>query len=636
MHIVNRYMTKATEIYRERLEKYRALSRLQIRHYRLVGILFLVCLVAGIMVLSYIPRTGTAPLVTIVAVYLYILILLYLYSIQKRIEKLRLKCNRGIQYYERGLARLENRWAGSGITGEKYCDEAHLYAKDIDIFGKGGLFELLCNTRTRSGEELLANWLLVPGTPNIIRARQDAVAELRDKLDFREDIAILSEDIATVGSKEVRGLRAPLISFTPTNSFNTRTAVEVVHGEAGPSSLERWGTAPPELNSRLLRVTAFVLSLLPLTGVVLWIYGFGPKWLSFLFVNAIFALSLRRRVVRVILAANQIGRELTLFSQILERIEREEFVSSRLARLKEALEVEGAPPSRRIARLHSIIVGLDARRSLIFMPFAGIFLWATQFAFSIEAWRLKSGALIERWIAAVAEIEALSSIACYAYEHDNDPFPEIVENGLCFEAKSIGHPLIPEERCIKNDIMLNNDIRLLVVSGSNTSGKSTLLRTVGTNAVLAFAGAPVRAQRLRISPMSLGASIRIQDSLQNGTSLFYAEIKRIRQLMMGMNDGLLPLLFIIEEILHGTNSHDRLIGAEAILTKLVEKGAVGLVTTHDLSLTNLTKKLGTRAMNVYFECQLNNGQMEFDYILRQGIAGNSNAIELMRAVGIEV
>jgi DNA mismatch repair ATPase MutS len=141
---------------------------------------------------------------------------------------------------------------------------------------------------------------------------------------------------------------------------------------------------------------------------------------------------------------------------------------------------------------------------------------------------------------------------------------------------------------------------------------------------------------LRISPMALGASIRIQDSLQNGSSLFYAEIKRIRQLMMGMNDGLLPLLFIIEEILHGTNSHDRLIGAEAILTKLVEKGAVGLVTTHDLSLTNLTKKLGTRAMNVYFECQLNNGQMEFDYILRQGIAGNSNAIELMRAIGIEV
>jgi MutS domain V len=634
-------MTKATEVYRERLARYHALSKLKIRHYRLAGILFLACLITGLIVLSYIPRAIAAPTVAattmLVAVCLYLLILFYLFSIQKKIEKLRLKCNRGINYYERGLARLENRWAGSGITGEKYCDDAHLYAKDIDIFGKGGLFELLCNTRTRSGEEMLATWLLVPGTPNIIRARQEAVAELRDKLDFREDIALLGEDIATAGSKEVRGFIAPLISLTPTKPFNTRTADEEVHTNAGPSTLEKWGTAPPELNSHLLRITAFVLSLLPVTGVVLWINGFDPLWLyTFLFINGIFALSLRRRVLRVMLAANQIGQELTLFSQILKRIEIEEFVSPRLSRLKKALEVEGAPPSRRIARLHSLIVGLDARRSLIFMPFAGIFLWATQFAFAIEAWRLKSGALVEKWIEAVTEIEALSSIAGYAYEHPDDPFPEIVESGLCFEGKSIGHPLIPEDRCIKNDIMLNNDIRLLVVSGSNTSGKSTLLRTVGTNAVLAFAGAPVRAQKLRISPMALGASIRIQDSLQNGSSLFYAEIKRIRQLMMGMSNGLQPLLFIIEEILHGTNSHDRLIGAEAILTKLVEKGAVGLVTTHDLSLTNLTKKLGPRAMNVYFECHLNNGQMEFDYILRQGIAGNSNAIELMRSIGIEV
>jgi MutS domain V len=633
-------MTEATEVYKERLARYRTLSKLQIRHYRLAGIFFLVCLVTGLMVISYIPRAITDPwdtaITMIVASFLYILILLYLFSIQKKIEKLRLKCDRGISYYERGMARLENRWAGSGITGEKYCDEAHPYAKDIDIFGKGGLFELLCNTRTRTGEEMLATWLLVPGTPNIIRARQEAVAELRDKLDFREEIALLGEDIATAGSKQVKGGTVPLLSLTSTNSFSSRTAGEEVYAKAGLSALEQWGTAPPGLKSRLLRVTAFVLSLLPVTGLVLWINGFGAIWLiTFLFVTGIFTLSLRSRVLRVILAANQTGQELARFSQILKRIEREEFVSSRLTRLKEALKVEGPPPSRRIAGLHSLIVGLDARRSLIFMPFAGIFLWATQFAFAIESWRLKSGALVKGWIEAVTEIEALSSIAGYAYEHANDPFPEIVENGLCFEAKNIGHPLIPEDRCIKNDIKLNNDIRLIVVSGSNTSGKSTLLRTIGANAVLAFAGAPVRAQRLRISPMALGASIRIQDSLQNGSSLFYAEIKRIRQLM-SISEGLPPLLFIIEEILHGTNSHDRLIGAEAILTKLVDKGALGLVTTHDLSLTNITNKLSPRAINVYFECHLNNGQMEFDYILRQGIAGNSNAIELMRSVGIEV
>jgi len=306
-----------------------------------------------------------------------------------------------------------------------------------------------------------------------------------------------------------------------------------------------------------------------------------------------------------------------------------------LAQLKETLNVEGRTPSRRINRLHTLIVWLEARRFLMFLPFAGMFLWATQFALAIEAWRIKSGALVKRWIDALAEIEALCSIADYAYEHADDPFPEIVENGLCFDAEGIGHPLLPEDRCIKNDLQLNNDIRLLIVSGSNASGKSTLLRTVGTNAVLAFAGAPVRARRLRISPMALGASIRIQDNLQTGVSSFYAEIKRIRQLMR-IGEGLPPLLFIIEEILHGTNSHDRLIGAEAILIKLLEKGAIGLITTHDLALTNITHKLNPHAINVHFECYLNNGQMKFDYILRQGTVGKGNAIELMRSIGFEV
>jgi len=487
--------------------------------------------------------------------------------------------------------------------GEKYCDEAHPYAKDIDIFGKGSLFELLCNTRTRSGEETLANWLLIPGTPDIIRARQEAVAELCEKLDFRVDIASLGEDIPS---------------------------------EVSPQTLERWGTAPSTLNHRLTRVIAFVLSFLPMIGIVLWINGFGIRGpVIFLSINGVFALFLRKRVVRVILAANQIRKDLTLFSHILKRIEKEEFVSSRLAHLKETLNVEGTEPSKRIDRLHTLIVWLDARRFLMFLPFAGMFLWATQFAFAIEAWRLRSGALVKKWIDALAEIEALCSIAGYAYEHADDPFPEIVENGLCFDAKGIGHPLLPEHRCVKNDLQLNNDTRLLIVSGSNASGKSTLLRTVGTNAVLAFTGAPVRAHRLRISPMALGASIRIQDNLQAGASSFYAEIKRIRQLM-GISDGAPPLLFVIEEILHGTNSHDRLIGAEAILIKLLEKGAIGLITTHDLALTNVTHKLSPHAINVHFECYLNNGQMEFDYILRQGIVGKGNAIELMRSVGFEI
>jgi DNA mismatch repair ATPase MutS len=248
---------------------------------------------------------------------------------------------------------------------------------------------------------------------------------------------------------------------------------------------------------------------------------------------------------------------------------------------------------------------------------------------------VRSGVKVAEWIAAVGEIEALLALANYSYEHPADPFAEIVAGAPLYQGDGLGHPLLPEDKVVRTDLHLSDATRLLVVSGSNMSGKSTLLRTVGTNAVLALAGAPVRAKRLQLSPLQLGASIRIQDNLRAGASLFYAEITRLRQLME-LTGAALPLLFIIDEILHGTNSHDRRIGSEAVLRGLVERGALGLVTTHDLALTNIVSDAHTHARNVHFEDHLEDGQMTFDYILRDGVVKKSNAIELMRSVGLEV
>ena len=188
---------------------------------------------------------------------------------------------------------------------------------------------------------------------------------------------------------------------------------------------------------------------------------------------------------------------------------------------------------------------------------------------------------------------------------------------------------------MRNDVHLAADLAVLVISGSNMSGKSTLLRTVGVNAVLAQAGAPVRARRLRLSPLAVGTSMRIADSLQAGTSRFYAEIQRLRQIV-DLAAGPRPLLFLLDEILHGTNSHDRRFGAEAIVRGLVQRGAIGLVTTHDLSLATIADALAPRAANVHFEDHLEDGRMTFDYQLRPGVVRKSNALELMRAVGLEV
>jgi DNA mismatch repair ATPase MutS len=237
-------------------------------------------------------------------------------------------------------------------------------------------------------------------------------------------------------------------------------------------------------------------------------------------------------------------------------------------------------------------------------------------------------------------MEALGSLAGYAYENPEDPFPEIVERAgmprdAVFEAAGLGHPLLPSDSCVRNDVQLGGELRAMIVSGSNMSGKSTLLRAVGVACVLAAAGAPVRARRLRLSILAVGASMRVQDSLQAGTSRFYAEIKRLRRIL-DLAAAEIPAMFLIDEMLHGTNSHDRRLGAEAILKGLLDRGAVGLITTHDLALAQIAEGVAPRAANVHFEDHLEDGRMTFDYLLRPGVVRKSNALALMRSVGLEV
>jgi MutS domain V len=522
---------------------------------------------------------------------------------QQRIAKERRRCERAVALYQTGLARLDDCWVGKGTPGERFVTGSHPYAEDLDLFGTGSLFELLSSARTRVGEETLAHWLLVPAASDVIRARHSAVVELRPRLDLREDLALLGEG---------------------------------VHTGSEAQALTLWAAAPPWPIADATRLTARVLALLALLTLIFWIAGFS--WLPFLvalILGQVFAFNLRAPVKHVISAVNGPGRDLRLLSEVLSRLERERFSSSRLTQLRAALDVEGLAPSQQIARLNRLIDLLDSRRNMFFAPFSVILLWPLQCAMAIEGWRQSSGPAVARWLDAVGEFEALSSLAGYSYEHPHDPFPELIEGNVCFEGEGLGHPLLPEARSVRTDLCLSEKPSVLIVSGSNMSGKSTLLRTVGTNTVLALAGAPVRARRLRLSPLQVGASIRIQDSLQAGASGFYAEITRLRQIVELTRESL-PVLFLLDEILHGTNSHDRRIGAEGVVQGLIQRGAMGLVTTHDLALTLIVEALGLRAANVHFEDHLEGGRMAFDYLLRPGVLQRSNALELMRSVGLEV
>jgi DNA mismatch repair ATPase MutS len=350
--------------------------------------------------------------------------------------------------------------------------------------------------------------------------------------------------------------------------------------------------------------------------------------------SLIFAL--RSKVNHVLENVESSGRDIKIFSALTGYIERQNFSSPRLSELVAALQTSGPPASRRIFQLGRLVDWLDSSDHMLIRILRSLVLWREQLAISFENWRRGSGQYIGSWVDAVAEFEALSSLAALAYERPDWTAPALLESPVAqFEALEMRHPLLPAADCVPNDLTLDDTQRLLIVSGSNMSGKSTLLRAVGLNCVLAWAGAPVAAGSLSLSCLQIGASIRINDSLQDHRSRFYAEISRIRQIVDLTKEGR-AVLFLIDELLSGTNSHDRRIGAAAIVRELMHSNAIGLITTHDLALAHIEQDLTAAIANVHFEDQMNGTQMLFDYKLKPGVVTRSNAIELMRAVGLEV
>jgi MutS domain V len=515
------------------------------------------------------------------------------------------RARNAVEYYKRALDRLADRWSGRGTTGQRYTNGSHLYADDLDLFGRGSLFELLCQARTRLGEDALAGWLGEPAEPSIVRRRQEAVEELRGNVDLRERIALLNAK---------------------------------VHDDLDQNRLIDWSREPARPVRPLIRAGAVCLAALSVAALIAASttdIGIAPFLLTII-ADGIVTLSYGRTTRRMARTADEAASGLAILAQVLEIIERENFHSTMLAEIRRRLETQGLPPSRRIGRLERLIEWLNnSLRNQFFIPIAFVLRLPVHLVHAIERWRAEVGPHIPDWLRAVGEFEALACISAFAFEHPDYPFPEIADSGSCFEARQLGHPLIPAASCIRNDLRLDDQLRLVLISGSNMSGKSTMLRTVGTNLVLAQAGAPVRAQALTVSVFQLGTAMRIRDSLQSGESLFYAAVSRLKAVVDCARNGK-PLLFLFDEILQGTNSHDRLVGSEGVLRALVERGAVGLTTTHDLALTEIVERLGSRGVNVHFEDVLVNGKMAFDYRIRPGVVQKSNALELMRLMGLDV
>jgi MutS domain V len=522
--------------------------------------------------------------------------------VHARVRARHRRAERAAAFYARGLARLDGRWPGTGRTGAQFLEPDHPYAADLDVLGAGSVYERLCAARTSMGEETLAAWLLAPADPASVRARQAAVQELAPRLDLREDLAVLGEDVAAVVRPE-----ALLALARPTGR-------------------------PPTTR---LRAGAVAVTVATLGVVILWSIGWTPVTLvvGVVALQSLVRWRLRERVRDVDRAVAGHGPDLELLAAVLARFEREPLTSPLLVRLRETLVTDGQHPSTAVRRLRRLVDLFDSRRNQFFAPVALLTLWDVHYALAIETWRARHGAALGEWLTAVGQLEALGSLAGFAWEQPDGVYPDVEEGPGRFEATGLGHPLMPQTRCVRNDVALDAATRVLIVSGSNMSGKSTLLRAVGVNAVLALAGAPVRATQLRLSRVAIGATLRIHDSLQEGTSRFYAELLRLRDLVR-IADGPVPLLFLLDEILHGTNSHDRRLGAAAVVSGLVRRGAIGLVTTHDLALSEVAHDPAVGAANVHFEDRLEDGQMRFDYRVRPGVVQTSNALALMRTLGL--
>jgi hypothetical protein len=585
-------------MYRRRLGETRAALEREERRHRWLGWAKVAVFIAAAIAAVAMLHTPRLMVWLLIPVAVFVALIVVHDRVIRRLEKR----TRVTDFYARGLARVDDTWAGTGETGERFLEAAHPYARDLDLFGHGSLFEFLSTARTRAGEEALAHWLLHAAAPEEVRARQEAIAETRDRVAMREQLF-------TAG----------------------------IHVRAGvhPEALAAWGEGKASFTARQSRWLPWLLPVLGafwLAAIVYWIAT--RSWDGVVLMTAVnysVSYALHRRVDASAEAVDKAAADLLVLAEVLEVMEREPCTSERLVRLRAALLTNHIQASAAVRKLKRVYGWLEDRRN----GFVAIFNPFVFFTMAAERWRALFGPAIRGWLQAVGEFEALAALAGYAFEHPADVVPEFVTENACFEAQELAHPLLPRGKAVGNDVKLGRTPQLIVVSGPNMAGKSTFLRGVGLNAVLAQCGAPVRAKRLRMSPLAVGASICVLDSLQGGVSRFYAEIQRLK-VLADLAAGEFPLLFLLDELLSGTNSHDRLEGTRAVVRGLTRRGAIGLVTTHDLALARIPETMDGKGQNWHFEDSLEEGRLKFDYRLKPGIVQTSNALLLMKSVGLEV
>ena len=505
-------------------------------------------------------------------------------------------------------------------TGESFLSLTHAYAGDLDIFGKHSLYRLLNRTHTHDGAHRLANWLLTPAPPQLTFVRQQAVAELQPQLDWRQQAEALAYLNERIGQS--------------------------------PALLRQWVAEESSL-PLYLNIARFVLPIITLAILIAWINGLLPGWAVFVALGIHGAvLSQTNELAKAVSEQTyDMAEALKTFKDLFEHAESVKGSSPLLDSVRGNLNATSRPASAAVGKLAGLVESFNFRRNPYFYLFFGLpSLWDIHYLHRLNQWRNRYRNHLAGWFDALAQLEALNSLAGFAYAHPAYVVPDIIDDEIpVLDAISVAHPLLPPDRSVANSLHMSGSGQTILITGSNMSGKSTFLRTVGINIVLALSGAVVSANRFACSPMRIFTSMRTQDSLEESTSSFYAELKRLKTLIeltqgsasqtdSPMQQALTtqwPMFYFLDEILKGTNSADRHRGAEALIRQLHLTTASGFVSTHDLELGQLTDTSGF-VRNYHFQSEVRNGELFFDYTLYDGICRSFNASQLMQAIGIDM
>ena len=511
------------------------------------------------------------------------------------------------QLNERGLQRLAGTWHDFPSTGTGRVPEGHLYAGDLDITGKGSLFQRLDETGTAAGEQRLLDWLLAPApTAAAIVERQEALRELAPLIDFRQSLVA---EARMAGRAE----------------------------KADPSRFLGWAEAASPLDrirwafpiAHVLPPITLVLGFLGANEVISGLYFFGGLFLQ---IGIIFLT--RKPLGQMWQALTLSERGFVRFEETFRAIDGQQFSAARLKALQGGLQ-NGPPVSERLRRFTRLMSFAELKHSGQFHPVINaLTLWDLLVLFRIDRWRAEHGAGVRGWFEALAELEALSSCAAWHFERPDDVFPQVDDGPVHVEATALGHPLL--QAPVRNDVTLPGPGHAWIITGSNMSGKTTLMRATGLNTVMALAGLPVCASAMRVAKVQVLTSMRVKDSLERGVSYFYAEVQRIKTVLDTAKANPQRCLFFLDELFMGTNARERNIASHQLLLLLLDLGGAGAVTTHDLSITEIAAERPGKIRNVHFRDEVKGDEMTFDYRLREGVVQTTNALEVLRRAGVNV